>query len=108
MDRMQAAMPSATTPFGVCETPGVSAQNNLPPGGSASLKTLLPGSAAAAREKIVSGPKLACDQSMLGFEAAYRLTFYSSIGVLVLACFLPGRPGKWEGRGSTQTPMRGE
>jgi hypothetical protein len=45
---------------------------------------------------------------MQGFEAAYRLTFYSSIGALVLALFLPGWPGKWAGRGSTQTPTLGE
>ena len=105
MNQMQAAMPSATTPFGVCETPGVSAQNNLPPGSAASLAKLPAGTAAAARDKILSGLKLACDQSMQGFEAAYRLTFYSSIGALVLALFLPGWPGKWAGRGSTQTPI---
>jgi hypothetical protein len=44
----------------------------------------------------------ACDQSMQGFEAAYRITFYASIGALILAFFLPGWPGKWGGRGSIQ------
>jgi EmrB/QacA subfamily drug resistance transporter len=107
MAQMQAAQPSIITPFGVCETPGVSAQNNLPPGVSVSFAALSAQAASAARDKIVSGVKLACDQSMQGFEAAYRLTFYSSIGALLLAFFLPGWPGKWAGRGSTQTPAGG-
>ncbi len=107
MDQMQAAQPSLTIPFGVCETPGVSAQNNLPPGVSALLAGLSPAAASAAKDKIVSGLKLACDQSMQGFDAAYRLTFYSSIGALLLAFFLPGWPGKWAGRGSTVTPAGG-
>ncbi len=107
MTQMQAAIPSITAPFGICETPGVSAQDNLPPGSSASLVALPAQEASAARDKIVSGLMQACSQSMQGFEAAYRLTFYSSIGALLLAFFLPGWPGKWAGRGSTQTPTGG-
>ncbi len=107
MAQMQVAQPSLTTPFGICETPGVSAQDNLPPGTSASLAALTPQAAVTARDKIVSGLKLTCDQSIQGFQAAYRLTFYSSIGALLLAFFLPGWPGKWAGRGSTQTPAGG-
>ena len=107
MTQMQAAIPSITAPFGICETPGVSAQNNLPPGSSASLLALPAQEASAAKDKIVSGLIQACSQSMQGFEAAYRLTFYSSIGALLLAFFLPGWPGKWAGRGSTQTPTGG-
>ena len=107
MTQMQAAIPSITAPFGICETPGVSAQDNLPPGSSAALVALPAQEASAARDKIVSGLMLACSQSMQGFEAAYRLTFYSSIGALLLAFFLPGWPGKWAGRGSTQTPTGG-
>jgi hypothetical protein len=42
---------------------------------------------------------------MQGFEAAYRITFFASIGALSLALFLPGWPGKWGGRGSTQAPV---
>jgi EmrB/QacA subfamily drug resistance transporter len=107
MAQMQVAQPSLTAPFGICETPGVSSQDNLPPGTSASLATLSDQAAIAARDKIVSGLKLTCDQSMQGFQAAYRLTFYSSIMALLLAIFLPGWPGKWAGRGSTQTPAGG-
>ncbi len=104
VDQLQESQTSLTTPFGVCETPGVTAENNLPPEVSASLASLPASAASAARAKIVSGLQQACDQSMQGFEAAYRLTFYSSIGALLLALFLPGWPGKWAGRGSTVTP----
>ena len=44
---------------------------------------------------------------MQGFEAAYRLTFYASVGALLLAVFLPGWPGKWGGRGGMQGPPPG-
>ena len=108
MTQMQAAIPSITAPFGICETPGVSAQDNLPPGSSAALVALPAQEASAAKDKIVSGLMQACRQSMQGFEAAYRLTFYSSVGALLLAFFLPGWPGKWAGRGSTQTPAGGD
>lgn len=106
MNRMEEAQP-ATTPFGVCETPGVSAQNNLPPGVLDSLSVLSSQAASAVRAEVISGLKLACDESMQGFQAAYQLTFYASIGALLLAFFLPGWPGKWAGRGPTQTPMDG-
>jgi predicted ferric reductase len=56
----------------------------------------------AAKAKILSTLHLACDQSMQGFDAAYQLTFYASIAALIMAAFLPGWPGKWGGRGSTQ------
>jgi hypothetical protein len=106
-DKMQEQLVSNSAPFGICETPGIAPQDNLPPGASASLASLPPSAAAAAKAQIVNGLKLVCDQSMQGFENAYRLTFYSSIGALILAAFLPGWPGKWKGRGSTQTPMPG-
>jgi len=106
MDQMQAALP-ATTLFGVCETPGVTAQNNLPPGAAATLSTLPKQSAAAARARIVTGIQEACAESMKGFEAAYRLTFYASIGALILAFFLPGWPAKWAGRQAGQAPPGG-
>jgi hypothetical protein len=41
---------------------------------------------------------------MKGFEAAYRITFYASIGALILAAFLPGWPGKWSGRQAAEMP----
>jgi EmrB/QacA subfamily drug resistance transporter len=107
MDRMQNTLPATSTPFGVCETPGVSAADNLPPGTAASLANLPADSALAARTKILTGLQQACSESMRGFEAAYRLTFYASIGALLLSFFLPGWPGKWAGRGGMQTPAGG-
>ena len=104
INQLQEAQPAITTPFGVCETPGVTAQDNLPPGVSASLAGLSAQAAIAAKIRIMSGMNLACDQSMQGFEAAYRLTFYASIGALLLAFFLPGWPGKWAGRQPAQMP----
>ena len=105
---MQNSTAALTTPFGVCETPGVAAQENLPPG-----TTDHPGCPACRskprqrKSKIVAGLQQACTESMQGFDAAYRLTFYASIGALLLAVFLPGWPGKWAGRGSTQAPVAG-
>jgi EmrB/QacA subfamily drug resistance transporter len=106
-DQMQSSTAAITTPFGVCETPGVTALENLPPGATASLSIMPAPQALAAKTKIVSGLQQACAQSMRGFDAAYRVTFYASIGALFLAVFLPGWPGKWGGRGSTQKPVAG-
>lgn len=94
-----------TTRFGVCETPGVAAQDNLPPGTINSLTSLPTQSVQAVKDKIISSLKLACDQSLQGFDAAYRITFFASLGALLLAVFLPGWPAKWGGRGSTQSSM---
>jgi EmrB/QacA subfamily drug resistance transporter len=105
--KLQDSQVTQTVQFGVCETPGIAAQDNLPPGSSASLALLPIQSAQVARAKIIAGLKLACDQSLQGFDAAYRITFYSSLGALLLAVFLPGWPGKWGGRSSTQAPMPG-
>jgi len=106
-DQLQNSSVTNSTPFGVCETPGVAAQDNLPPGVAASLASLPAQAANAAKSKIVASLKLACGQTLQGFEAAYRITFYASIGALILAAFLPGWPGKWGGRGAAQTPMPG-
>jgi DHA2 family multidrug resistance protein len=106
-DKMQETLITNSTPFGVCETPGVAAADNLPPGVKDSLVSLPSQSADAAKTKIVAGLKMACDQSMHGFESAYWITFLASIIGLLLAASLPGWPGKWGGRGSTQTPIAG-
>lgn len=87
--------------FGVCETPGVAAQDNLPPGASASLASLPAAAAQAAQAQILAMMQTTCDESMQGFQAAYRLTFYVSLAALIIVSFLPGWPGKWAGRGST-------
>lgn len=107
LNQAQAAAPASTTRFGVCETPGVNAADNLPSGALASISALPAQAAGVAKTKVLDGLKLACDESMQGFEAAYRITFYASIGALLLGLFLPGWPAKWAGRGSTQTPTPG-
>jgi hypothetical protein len=103
-DQMQDAQVASTTRFGVCETPGVKAEENLPPSADASLASLSTATAAAVKSKILGTLKLACEQSIQGFENAYRITFFASIGALILGAFLPGWPGKWGGRGSMQAP----
>ena len=100
--QLQDTPATITDRFGVCETPGVAPQDNLPPG-SAAFLTSLPGTVAqTTKANILSGLQLACNQSMEGFDAAYLITFYAAVGALVLAAFMPGWPGKWGGRGSTQ------
>ncbi|HET6596459.1 MAG TPA: MDR family MFS transporter [Anaerolineales bacterium] len=101
-DRMQEAQLTASTSarFGICETPGVRAEENLPPGASASLASLSGPMAQAAKAKILSTLQLACDQSVQGFENAYRITFFAAVGALILGAFLPGWPRKWGGRDS--------
>jgi len=106
-DQAQQVTAVATTPFGVCETPGVKPEDNFPPGTAASMADLSASAVQAAKTKILAGLQRACDQNMQGFEASYRITFYASIGALILGLFLPGWPAKWAGRGSTQTPMPG-
>jgi DHA2 family multidrug resistance protein len=91
---------TSTEPFGICSTPGVPADENLPPGTTAALANLPPQAAQTAETKILETLQLACEQYMQGFEAAYRVTLWASIGALVLAVFLPGWPGKWGGRGA--------
>jgi EmrB/QacA subfamily drug resistance transporter len=103
----QQTQPASSTRFGICETPGVKAEDNVPPTSVALLDGLPPGTAQPAKAKILAGLQRACAESMLGFEAAYRDTFYTSIGALILALFLPGWPGKWGGRGSTERPTPG-
>ena len=99
-DKMQDAQTSAASPFGICETPGVPAEDNLPPGAGTSLASLSTAAAAQAKTRILSTLKTACEQSVQGFENAYRITFFAAIGALILGAFLPGWPGKWGGRGS--------
>jgi DHA2 family multidrug resistance protein len=101
-DKLQDAQTttSTTTRFGVCETPGVPPEENLPPGVDASLASLSASMASAAKARILSTLQSACTQSIKGFENAYRITFFASIGALILGAFLPGWPGKWGGRGS--------
>lgn len=106
-EKMQDIPVTASAPFGVCETPGVAADDNLPPGSKAALASLPAPSAAAAKTKILNGLKTVCDQSIDGFEAAYLITFFASIAALILSVFLPGWPGKWSGRGGAPATIPG-
>jgi DHA2 family multidrug resistance protein len=99
-DKLQDAQTTSSQRFGVCETPGVPTEQNLPPGVSTSLASLSGPMAEAAKAKILSTLNAACQQSMKGFENAYRITFFAAIGALILGAFLPGWPRKWGGRGS--------
>jgi len=99
-DQMQNAQTTVSSPFGICETPGVPAEANLPPDAAASLASLSKSAAAQAKARILDTLRNACGQSVRGFENAYRITFFASIGALILGAFLPGWPGKWGGRGS--------
>jgi DHA2 family multidrug resistance protein len=106
-DQMQEKQATSSDVFGVCETPGVQAEDNLPPSATASLALLPPAKADAAKAQILSTLRDACDASMHGFENAYHLTFFAAVGALIVGAFLPGWPGKWGGRGSMQAPAPG-
>jgi DHA2 family multidrug resistance protein len=73
--------------FGLCETPGVPADQNVPPG--------VP---AAARPRVRPVIEQACTEYLNGFEAAYRLTFYVALVAIVIGLFMPGWPRAWAGR----------
>ncbi len=107
-DQIQDSQVNSSVRFGVCETPGVKPEDNLPPGVGAKLASLSGPLANTAKAQILSTLKVACDQSMQGFENAYRLTFFAAIGALLVGAFLPGWPGKWSGRGSMQAAVPGD
>ena len=106
-DKLQETQATTSTRFGVCETPGVRAEDNLPPGVDVSLASLPSAQVAAAKTKILASLEVACDSSIKGFENSYRLTFFAAIGALIVGAFLPGWPGKWGGRGSMQASSPG-
>ena len=56
-DKLQETQTAASARFGVCETPGVRAEANLPPGTEASLASLSPTMAAAAKKQISVCPR---------------------------------------------------
>lgn len=106
-DKLQETQATSFARFGVCETPAVKAEDNLPPGVDALLAALPSAQLAAAKTKILSSLEVACAVSVKGFENSYRLTFFASIVALIVGAFLPGWPGKWGGRGSMQAPVSG-
>ncbi len=95
--------------FGLCETPGVTAENNFPPGALAQINTLAADKQDAAKQQIHTVVTAACQEYIKGFESAYTLTFVFAILSLILSLFLPGWPGKWSGRGAyrSSTPAGG-
>jgi MFS family permease len=103
-DQMQESQTASSARFGICETPGVAADENLPPGVASSITPLSGPMAAAAKTKVLSTLQSACEQGIKGFENAYRVTFFASIGALILGALLPGWPRRWGGRASMQEP----
>src|SRR5262249_6823993 len=100
-DKLQGSAPQAGAthePYGLCETPGVPPEENIPP----AAKSLPP----AAQQKTLEVTQQACAESIAGFQKAYRVTFYASIVALIVGAFLPGWPRKWAGRAAMQgAPM---
>jgi DHA2 family multidrug resistance protein len=47
----------------------------------------------------------ACLENIVGFERAYRVTFYAAFLALLLGLFLPGWPAKWAGRQSVEAAV---
>lgn len=91
----QAGVPSGGHSIGICEPVAVSQikvagqpQGVQPP----QVQNLL---------------KRACQENIIGFERAYKVTFYAAILALLLGLFLPGWPGKWIGRQGQVRPVPG-
>ncbi len=88
--------------FGLCETPGVAPEANIPPAALARLLTLPAPAQAQARVAIRAGVVEACAENLVGFERTYTVTFYAALVALAISLFLPGWPGRWAGRASLQ------
>jgi EmrB/QacA subfamily drug resistance transporter len=88
--------------FGLCETPGVPAADNLPPAARDQLAGLPADQRDAAAGEIRAGVQQACDENIVGFERTYTVTFYAALVALAISLFLPGWPGRWLGRASLQ------
>ena len=101
-NQAEEATTAVRTPFGLCETPGVAPEDNIPPAAAAKLKDLPADQAVPAKAAIRAQIQAACDQNVLGFEAAYLLTFYVGLCAIVFGLFLPGWPGPWGGRSEMQ------
>ena len=101
-NQAEEATAAVRAPFGLCETPGVAPEDNIPPAAAAKLKDLPADQAVPAKAAIRAQIQAACDQNVLGFEAAYLLTFYVGLCAIVFGLFLPGWPGPWGGRSEMQ------
>jgi EmrB/QacA subfamily drug resistance transporter len=79
---------SGTAPLAMCTTQS---------GASASLSPQVPSQVAPFLDE-------ACRQNILGFEKAYKITFYAAIVSLILGLMLPGWPFQWAGRRAADAP----
>jgi EmrB/QacA subfamily drug resistance transporter len=79
--------------FGICETPGVPADQNVPPG--------VP---AANRPQVQQQIQTACSEYLAGFENTYRMTFYFALLAIAVGALMPGWPFRWAGRGVVEAP----
>lgn len=95
---------AAVQRFGLCETPGVAPEDNIPAAALEPLKNLSVDQQSAAKQQILAGLQEACQENIEGFELTYRITFFASVAALIIGAFLPGWPGKWAGRAA----MRGQ
>jgi DHA2 family multidrug resistance protein len=92
-----ASASGAKTPaFGLCETPGIDPNNNIP----VALQSAPPQAQAQARAAI----QQACAEQVAGFEKTYQFTFYVAILAVLLGALLPGWPLKWAGRRAADGP----
>lgn len=110
-DKFRAAEPTQQTVqqarFGLCETPGVAAEDNIPISAAETLKSLPAAQATAAKQKMVTQLQQMCSENISGFEKTYLITFYAAILALIIGAFLPGWPGKWTGRSVGGVSARG-
>jgi EmrB/QacA subfamily drug resistance transporter len=93
---------AASARFGLCETPGVAAADNIPPAAAAEIANLPAEAQAGAKAEIRAGIQQACDENIVGFERTYQVTFFAALVALLISLFLPGWPTKWAGRAALQ------
>jgi EmrB/QacA subfamily drug resistance transporter len=98
----QSVASASSAPYGLCSTPGVAPEDNIPPAAAAELAKLPRAAAGAARQKILQTTQEICQQSLAGFDKAYGFTFYAALAALLIGLFLPGWPFAWSGRAGLQ------
>ena len=94
-------------PFGICATPGVAPDDNIPADALKQLNELPVDMANAAKTKIRAQIQQACAENVQGFESAYLLTFWVACVAIIAGFFLPGWPGPWGGRSEMQRQASG-
>ncbi|MDZ4718855.1 MAG: DHA2 family efflux MFS transporter permease subunit [Roseiflexaceae bacterium] len=93
---------STSTRFGLCETPGVATDDNIPPAAADAINKLPTTAAAPAKAEIRKNIQRACDENLVAFETTYRITFFAALVAMLIGFFLPGWPLAWGGRASLQ------